>query len=279
MAALVAASGARADGPFAASTQTASWQDNVTNAPSGDGVRSAVMLGTGATVTWIGSIDFSTLVSGGYSANAEVCTEYSGLDSVCASPFVQVRRKFGLGPYAPSAYLGLQGKAQAYSDGERSNIEGDATVGFEERFTDSLQLQVDGRLGTVDARDIVFTGNYASIDTALNWDLDETWRFKVLAGWRSGDAVANYTAVKSPYGWIPVDPDAFYLPGAWHYVPTFHAPFVAYKVSARTWSIGAGVSPAIGPHTSVSLEVVRFYSSSYDNYADNVVSLSLSHHF
>ena len=153
-----------------------------------------------------------------------------------AGPTLRISHKFGLGPLAPLAYAGLMGTASGFDDSERSKIEGDFLVGFSQRLSDEFQVALDGRLGSYDARDIVFTGNYASLEASLNWDVTDIWRVKVMGGWRNGDLVSNYAAEESPFGWVGIDKRSLELPGAWHYVGTFHEPYVAYRVSSVTWS-------------------------------------------
>ena len=279
LAVLAAVPRAAADGPFVSSSTSAEWQDNVTFAPVGDGVRSALDLETGVDMTWIQSVDFSTLLTTSVSTNIDVCTSYAGLDNLSVGPTFELRRRVGLGALAPVFSIGLSGSAVGFDDPERSKIEGSLLLGFEERLSDSLQVVVGAQLGSFDARDVVFSGNYASADATLNWDLSEVWRVKFCGGWRNGDAVANYTAVNSPFGWIPVDEEAFNLPGAWHYVSTFHDPYVAWRVSTVTWSYGVGISPALGPHTSLCLQFTHLDAPGIDRYVDNIVSLSVTHQF
>jgi len=270
---------AMADGPYVSISEAVTWQDNVTNAPSGDGIRSAFELESGASVNWVRSIDFSTILTAGVAADVDVCPPYSGLNSLSAGPSVDVRRKLGLGPFAPVLYAEIDVRGAGFVDPERSNVEADLELGLTQRIRDDLQLVLGARTGSYDARDIVFSGNFASLKATVNWDVDETWRLKIIGGWRSGDTVSDYTAMKSPYGWVAVDPDTQYLPGAWHFVRTFGDPFVAYRESVRTWSCGAGISPALGRHTSLALQFMRFDSEGYDRYYEDVVSVSLEHHF
>ena len=270
---------AMADGPYVSISEAVTWQDNVTNASSGDGIRSAFELESGASVNWVRSIDFSTILTAGVTADVDVCPPYGGLNSLSAGPSVDVRRKLGLGPFAPVLYAEIDVRGAGFVDPERSNVEADLELGLTQRIRDDLQLVLGARTGSYDARDIVFSGNFASLKATVNWDVDETWRLKIIGGWRSGDTVSDYTAMKSPYGWVAVDPDTQYLPGAWHFVRTFGDPFVAYRESVRTWSYGAGISPALGRHTSLALQFMRFDSEGYDRYHEDVVSVSLEHHF
>ena len=277
--AIALAPGARADGPYYSDTASVTWEDNVTTAPPGDGIRSAFTMATGGAASWIDSLGFSTLLVSSLSADLRVCSTFRGLDNAALGPRFEVRHKVGVGPQALSLYAGLAGTATGYDDPERSNIEGTVLFGGSKRLSDEVQLVVDGRLGSYDARDVVFTGNYASLTAAVNIDLDETWRLRLLGGWRDGDTVAGYTAYKSPYGWDPGDSGALELPGAWHYVATYGEPFVDYRVSARTWSCGCAVSPALGRNTSLTLQYMRFDTVGPAPYIDNVVSLSLAHKY
>ncbi|HEY5079240.1 MAG TPA: hypothetical protein VII43_05310, partial [Opitutaceae bacterium] len=266
-------------GPYVSSSASAIWQDKITEAPPNDGIIGALTLEGSTSLTWIHSVDFSTILSCGLCSTVDVCTRFSGLDSLALGPQLTLKHKLGLGPYAPSLSLGLEGNAVGFSDSERSRIEGAVVAAYSQRFGDSLQLVVDARGGSYDARDVVFCGNYVSMSGTINWDIDDTWRLRLVGGWRSGDVVSNYTSYDTAQGWVPYDFGAFNNPGAWHEVKTFGTPFVAWRVDARTGFYGFGVSPAIGPHTSLSLQVVTYNTKGYDRYVDNVVTASFVHRF
>jgi hypothetical protein len=276
---VLAPAGTAADGPYLSLSETGYWDDNVTNATSGDGILGAFFFDSGANLAWIQSVDFSTIVSASMATTAEACTPFGRLDNVSLRPRLELRRKLGLGPLAPVLYAGVGGDGVAFVDPERSIVEGDLLFGASQRIDDALQVQVDGRLGAYEARDDVFSGSYASLEAALNWDIDATWRVKLIGGWRNGDLVADYAAMRVPGGWESIDPGAGNISGPWHYVTTFNAPFVAYRESAQTWSYGAGISPAIGRNTSLSLQYMHFDTPAYDRYLNRVVSVSLVHHF
>jgi hypothetical protein len=276
---LLSAARAAADGPYFSSSASAIWQDNVTNATPGDGVLGAFTLETGVDLRWLQSIDFSTILSSGLTATADCCTTFGGLDSFAFGPRVELRHKAGLGPLAPTLTIGLEADGVLFGDSYRSNLNVAVEAGFSQRFGDNLQLVLDGRVGAYAARSDVFSGEFTSMGATLNWDLDETWRFKAIGGWRDGDIVADYAAENSPYGWVPIDMGAYNYTGPWQSVRTFSEPFIAYRGRAQTWSCGAGVSPALGRHTSLVLELVRYDTGAYDRYVDNVVSASVVHRF
>jgi hypothetical protein len=277
--ALTAAPRALADGPYESASASATWQGNVTNATAGDGVLGAFTLETGGDLTWLQAVDFSTFVTTGVAATADVCTTFSGLDSISAGPRLGIRRKIGLGPYAPSISVGLEADATAFRDSGRSNIDAAGVARLSQRFNEALQLEVDARVCGTEANHEVYSGSYASLGARLNWDIDEMWRLDVTGGWRDGDIVAEYAAVKTPYGWVPKDPGGYAYKGPNQLVRTFSEPFVAYRARAPTWSWGAGVSPAIGRHTSLLLEYTRCRTRAYDTYVNDLVSIGIVHHF
>jgi len=276
---LLATTRAVADGPYVSMSASGTWQDNATNATSGDGVLGAFTLETGVDLSWLRSLDFSTMLSGGVAATAVACTTFSGLDSLAVGPRLELRHKLGLGPLAPSVSVALRADGIFFSDSERSNGGASVAAGYSQRISDALQLLLDAKLGTYDARNAVFSGDYASLDAALNWDLNDTWRLKALCGWRDGDIVADYAAELTARGWRPIDTGAYTYTGPRQYVTTFGEPFIAYRARAPTWSYGAGVSPAIGPNTALVLQYVRYETSAYDNYVNDLVSASIVHHF
>jgi hypothetical protein len=268
-----------ADGPYASVTAAAVWQDNVTNATAGDGVLGAFSLGSTGDLTWLTAVDFSTMLSTGLAADVDLCPNFSGLDSLMVGPRVGLRHKFGLGPYAPVAFLGLEADGHAFRDAARSNADGALVAEVSQRLNEAVQVVVDARLCTYAANHAVYSGNYTHLGAKLNWDLNETWRVSATGGWRDGDVVAEYAAARTPFGWGPIDTGAYHYTGDAELVQTFSEPFIAYRTKAPTWSGAAAVSPAIGRHTSLALQYTRMRTTAYDTYVDNVYSLSIVHHF
>jgi hypothetical protein len=277
--ALLAAARAFADGPYASASASGIWQDNVTNATAGDGVLGAFTLEGSADLTWLRALDFSTFLSTGVATTADLCTTFSGLDSISVGPRLGIRHKIGLGPYAPSLSVGLEADATAFGDSGRSNADAAVVARLSQRFDESLQLVVDARACAAEANHEVYSGSYASLAATLNWDIDETWRLDVTGGWRDGDIVAEYAAEKSASGWVPIDTGGYAYKGPKQLVRTFSEPFIAYRSRAPTWSWGAGISPAIGPHTSLVLQYSRCRTNAYDTYVNDLVSVGIVHHF
>jgi hypothetical protein len=278
--ALLVTKRAAADGPYLSASATGIWQDNVTDATAGDGVLGAFTLESQGDVTCLHAVDFSTMLSSGLDATADVCTTFSGLDSLSVGPRIEVIHKFGLGPYAPLLSLGLEADAVGFNDSFRSNLDGAVVGRLSQRFDDSVQLVVDGRFCGYGANSAVFSGRYVRLGATVNWDIDDTWRVFVTGNWRDGDIVAGYAAEKSPlYGWVPIDSGAYYYTGPRLLVRTFSEPIEDYRADAPTVSWGAGVSPAIGAHTSVVLQYTRCRTSAYDAYVNDLVSVGVVHHF
>ncbi len=276
---LLAPARSTAEAPSASLSVTEFWQDNATNATAGDGILASFTSETAARLEWPRAVDFSTFVSGGLVATVDACTTFSGLDSATLAPRVGLRRKLGVGPYVPVLTAALQVEGTVYRDAERSHCGTELSAGWSQRFTDALQLVIDGKAGVYAARHTVFSGTYTSLNAALNWDADQRWRFKLLGGWRDGAIVANYRAAAAAGGYEASDPDASTYGGPHQYVATFGEPYIAYRARAQTRSYGAGVSPAVGPNTSLVVQYVRSVTNAYDRYVNDLVSASVVHHF
>jgi hypothetical protein len=281
LAAGLPATGARAaDGPYVTVSASATWQDNVANATAGDGVISAFMLGSSANVHWLTSLDFSTLLSGGFEASTDICTSYSGLDRLAFGPRLELFHKLGLGAYAPTLSLGLEADTTAYGDSARSNVDAAVVMRLTQRLNEAVQAVIEGRATTREARADVYGGNSVSLGATLNWDLSDTWRLKATGGWRDGDIVPAYQAYYTPSGYRPIDTGAYYYQGDNRtVVTTFDVPFIAYRARYATWSYGFGISPAIGPNTSLTFSFTRFRTQAYDLYVNDLVSAGVVHHF
>jgi hypothetical protein len=268
-----------ADGPYVDVAASAIWQDNVSNATPGDGVLSAFTLESSVSAGWLDASDFSTLLTWGAGATADVCTTYGGLDSLSAVARAGFRHKLGVGPYAPAVSAGAEADAAAFSDSARSNAGASLVAGYSQRFSEALQLAVDARACAFGANNAVYSGSSVSAAATLNWDVSDTWRIKVTGGWRDGDIVADYVAARTAYGWGPADTGAYAYSGPRALIRTFNVPFIAYRAVYPTWTFGAGVAPAVGPHTSVALMYTRSSTAAYDRYVNNVVSAGIVHHF
>ena len=288
----IAGGRAAADGPFFSFEPSASWQDNVTNAPSGEGVLGDSAACAAGDASWVASPDFSTTVTCGLAAMGQVWARYGGLDSLSAGPRAEIRRKLGLGPYAAVVSAGLEADAVLFDEAQRSSVQGAVNAGCSRRFNDALQMELIGRIGGADARKSVFSGDYARLDAALNWDVDETWRVRLLGGWREGAVVTDYAAQWYNGRWVTADsydagaPGTFpagYSPGQfgpWRFVTTFKRPFLAFRRHGRTWNYGLGLSPALGPRTSLLLQYTRFQTYlSAGKYVNNLVTAGVVRHF
>jgi len=283
---------AAADGPYLSGGTTVEWQDNVTNASSGAGILGAFSASVTGGATWLKTLDFSTLLSLGMDTGAEAWARYDRLDRVSAGPRLELKHKWGLGPFAPVLLIDVSADATLVGDGERSNASGEVRAAYSQRWTDGLQTEIGAALGGADARQAVFSGHHVAADGALNWDVAEGWRIKILGGWRNGDVVTNYRAKQISGVWVPSisDPSDYAgstlggyspaYPGPSRLVTTFHTPFIAYRLLGHTWSYGLGVAPAIGADTTLLVQYVRLETwSPTAVYTNDVVSAGVVRKF
>ena len=268
-----------ADGPYLSVAAGETWQSNVNNAPPPDVTRSAWTTQASAEGAWIASLDFGTLLTSSLQASAEDCPTFHGLDAAGLDGSLTLRRKLGLGAFAPYVSVAAEGGATGYQDTERSEVAGDLAIGAGQRLTDALQVVASVHLGWQSARDEVFSGSYADAGLTLNWDVTETWRLKLLGGWRDGDVVTTYAALGEAGEWYPVDPGAYAYARPYKYISTFGAPYLAYRLRGRTVSGGGALAPALGAHTTLLLQFLRCKTQGYDLYFNNVFSASITPDF
>jgi len=269
----------RADGPYFTAAATETWQSNVNNAPPADVTRSAWTTELAGEARWLEALDFGTLLTGTLRAAADDCTTFHGLDLVDLDASLAVRHKFGLGAYATAVSLALAGSAAQYDDTERSFASAALALRATQRLTDALQVEGTVEAGADAARNPVFSGSRAEAGLTLNWDVTETWRVKLIGGWRDGDVVTTYAALGTPGNWYPEDPGAYAYARPWKYVPTYGAPYLAYRLRGRTLSWGAALAPALGEHTTLLLQVLRAETQGYDLYFNTLVTASVAHEF
>jgi hypothetical protein len=277
--ALLGAAPALADGPYFTAALAETWQSNVNNAPPPDVTRSAWTSQVAGQAQWLTSLDFGTLLTAGLKATADDCTTFHGLDSAGLDGSIALRRKFGLGAFAPYVSLGAEGAVSAFDDSERSFGSVALALNAGKRLTDFLQVEASAHAGWLDARSQVFSGSWVDAGLSLNWDVTETWRLKLLGGWRNGDIVTTYAAYGSPGAWLPDDPGAYAYAKPWKYVGTYGAPYLAYRLRGRTLSGGVALAPALSAATTLQVQFLRCETQGYDLYFNNVVTASITHVF
>jgi hypothetical protein len=182
---------------------------------------------------------------------------FHGMNNVALDGTASLRRKFGLGAFAPwasvSASLGREKYGENIRDGRRSIV----ALQIGRRMTESLDFSGGGNLERYDADRVVqvvpgLSGDVFSIKgrnlfARADYALNERWLGYAGINLRRGDVVASTRR----------DPEIFEYSSAVTPDPAFGADYVAYRLSGDTWSALAGASWAVNPHASLNIGVTR----------------------
>ena len=256
------------------------WQDNATDADRANGCLEAWQVLAGATAIQRHTLSRDDALLIGAALASEAWSPYSGLDQLTAGPCIGWRHKFGLGAYAPAVRLDLAGAGIAARESARTGWQGQATLGFGQRFTEAMRLDLGADLTRTDAHAAVFTRTTGGLTAEMSYDFTPSWRLKTRLGWRNGDVVSDSRATRTYLGWQPANGYSYAATTPWLLVHTFDDPYLAYRIRAHTWSYSVGVSPAIGRNTALTFQVERAETSNAAvRYINNLFSVGLAHQF
>jgi hypothetical protein len=217
-------------------------------------------------------------------AGAELVPRFDALDHFHGGLHVQLRRKFGVGPFAP--VLDFTGGLTGYSfrEGGRSGWKAESGLSLGRRLTDTWRLAATGAWEEYLASHKSFNVGQHSLALESTWDLTERWQIGAGARrlWGRLTANARYDiydlaldggfgpAIRDYYNAIPYEVSGTFGPG-----------WVAYRVDCRADLWWLQLAATLGSHTSLPL---RYESALVVNrvgvhYRSDFWSLGLVHRF
>lgn len=131
---------------------------------------------------WQGSLELG--------AQAEFWRQYSGLNLSQLSARAGLRRKFGLGPYAPKLDLSLEGFHQIAQVSAWSGNGYRAEASLQKRFNPQWSGSLRGDVKRFDARRLVYAGTTATVTAGLDYDLTPVWRVSARVRYGEGDQLS-----------------------------------------------------------------------------------------
>ncbi|MCF7687425.1 MAG: hypothetical protein K9M98_00670 [Cephaloticoccus sp.] len=211
--------------------------------------------------------------------------KFDALNSFTASADATFRRKFGLGPLAPT--LDFRGKLSGSSlkEAGRSGWQIEGRIVAAKRLTDSIKLSALAGWEEYSARHQAYDVITHRATAEIQWDITARWQLAGGGGRIWGEFVTNAAgsvwarAVGGSFG--PVVRD-HYQSLAWETSNTFGPGWVAYRVRdsrADLWWVE--LSPALNDSTSLTFrfEAVHMVNAIGVHYESAFSSLSLNHRF
>lgn len=214
----------------------------------------------------------------------ETVPRYDALDAWRFGARGDLRRKFGLGPLAPTLQFHAAALHTRVREDGRSGTQLDGGLRVAKRLSPSWRAAAGVDWTRYYARHAPFDVRQSRVFVEASWDVTERWHLDTGVARIDGEITAN--ASWSAYGAAlagAVGPEiqSYYRAIPWHVTNTYGPGWVAYRVDARadTWWIGA--APALGENTSLPLryEHIEVTNRVGVRYVSEFWSLGLVHRF
>ncbi len=279
---LALAAGARAvDYRLQAAT---AWVDNLSRTSAAASQRDATVLSLDAAVVAARQISRDWTAVAALEAGREQVPDFRALDRTALGARATVRRKFGLGPFAPALEAGVAVARHDVREDGRSGWRQEGGLALTKRLNESWRLAASATWDSVAARGAPFDTHGFRLAADAAWDVAERWRLAAGAARYDGQVVAN--AAWPVWGSALADGfgpriGAYYRSTPWRITGTFGPAWVAYRVDADADFLWAEASFLLGDRTRATLrvETVRVVNVVDVRYDTEIWSLALAHRF
>lgn len=196
--------------------------------------------------------------------------DWSGLDQTEAGVRTGLRRKFGLGPYAPRLDLSVEGARVFAATSPWTGHRLAASLRLQRRFTPIVTAAASVALDRFDARRSTYSGTGYTAQLGADLDLTREWRLALSARFREGDRTAWCRE-----SWPEITGGPHWQDGI------FGGDWFPYRARARTSGVTASLARAIGSSTTIaaSIDASESKASKGRNYSTQVLSLQFIHVF
>jgi hypothetical protein len=222
--------------------------------------------------------------AGELSAGYETVPDFGGLDAVRVAAGGELRRKFGLGPFAPVLDLRAGGGHAGFDERGRTGWQLDGGIRLGKRLNPAWQVSAGIDWTRFDAREAPFDVSHHRTWLEANWDVTRRWRLAAGVSRLDGQLTANASGAvwaSALAGGFGPRIAAYYNSTPWRVSETFGARWVAYRIDARAdaWFLGADLT--LGDRISVPLryERIEVVNRVDVRYVAEIWSLGIVHRF
>lgn len=267
---LAVAAPAHADWTTSAAAQTR-YSDNVGNAQASDDKVSDEALAARVSLFNVLPLGSPYLLSVGTDIGGQWFDHLNGLRNTTIDGGISLRRRWGLGAYAPWVRVGAAIGRTQYDFHYRDYTGYRATLSGGKRLSERFNVWLDyafehreARIGEVDVPGYsadVFGGNGHSLAASLEYTLiDRLWlSFSVSA--RRGDLVSSTRPEYSVYAASRAIAED----------PAFGDEWYAYRLLGNSYNLRLGASYQIAEHHLLGINVLRVRSYAGSNYYSNSI--------
>lgn len=260
------------------------WVDNLSRTSAAAFQRDAAVLALDAAVVESRQLARDWTVVAALEAGREQVPDFRGLDRTALGARATLRRKFGLGPFAPVLEAGLAVARHDFREDGRSGWRQEGGLALAKRLDESWRVAASATWDSVAARGAPFDTHGLRLAVDASWDLADRWRLAAGAARYDGQIVANAAGTV----WATALADGFgprigsyYRSTPWEITGTFGPGWVAYRVDADADFLWAEASFLLGDRTRATLrvETVRVVNVVDVRYDTEIWSLALAHRF
>lgn len=260
------------------------WTENISRTSFTPTAKDASSFTVDASVVEARQLAADWTLIAGLEAGAERVSNFTALDRTSVGGTVTLRRKFGLGAFAPVVDATLAATRVAQREGGRSGWREEGQLRVSKRFTETLRGAVFARWQSFSARGAPFDTHERRLGAELTWDFAERWSLGAGGSRLNGQLTANaagnvwWAALSGAFGEKVYD---YYEDVPWTVTNTFGPGWVAYRVDCDADFLWAELSWSWTEQTRAVLrrESVRVVNVVDVRYDTEIWSFGLVHRF
>lgn len=261
-----------------------SWAENISHTSAPADRKSSVRYQAAAAATQLHEWAGSVVTVAEFGATAETVRDYPKAGSLVVGPHLNVRRKFGLGAFAPVVDASV---GYTYRDARVSFDDGwspAASIRVSKRLTPAWRVAATADWTQHDGKNATFDTSQHRLLAQVTWDPTERVQLSYGIGRLWGSVTANASGpvwVRALAGDLGPKVYEYYNTVPWLTTNMYGPRWVTYRVDAFANFQWFEISPAIGRNTSLPLRYERMNTINRIGiaYPQEIWSLSLLHRF
>jgi hypothetical protein len=263
----------------------ATWAENLSRTSHLPTQKSARVFAASATIARSRQLDSDWLLVTGGELSIQHVPRYDGLDRLGGGASLNLRRKFGLGPYVPVLQLEASIHGESARESGRSGWQPAAGLRLSRRFTESWRASGGAGWTHFIAAHEPFDVQSRRLFLETSLDLASRWQVTLGAAREQGEFTANASgAVWSQALGGGQGPAILnhYRTLAWEVSHTFGPGWVAYRIrDSRADQWWLEIAPALTDRTTLAMRyaAVRVINALGIDYDSAFWTLSLAHRF
>jgi hypothetical protein len=273
----------RADLRWAASGR-AGWAENVSRSSFPQNWKDSAILESTLEATYPRAFARNWLLLTSAQAETRTVRDFALNNTIALGPRLDLQRKFGLGPYAPTlrSHVGL-----TYRDARLRGATGwttDAGLQFSQRFSPSLRASAGYDWSQHAAPAPTFDVRHRIANARLTWDFTDRWQLSAAFSRLNGQLVAEASfpvfnrALAGDFGPLVAQS---YNARPFLITDSYGPRWYSYRIDARADTSTLALAYALGDHTTLDLRIAstRVLNQALVRYKTDNTSLGLTHRF